>query len=230
MRVDPPGGLVGHRVGEDGDVAALPGRDLEGGDAFPGFGEAVAQLEGVGDQLLGGDRGDPQGDGEGFGGVGGDLGAALAAQRLVGQEGFAAPGGDTGLGGGGVEHGPLVGDEQLVPGGCAFAVVGVGEEVEQRFGVEVLETPVLLRCFAHGTSQAATTDTRPGPETPYSTGVLITFPMSARWLGRTWCNLGTARLAEGGAQACWAASAPKPPLHAPRGSGSRPPQASAAVP
>ena len=126
-------------MGEDGDVAALPGRDLEGGDAFPGLGEAVAQLEGVGDQLLGGDRCDAQGDGEGFGGVGGDLGAALPAQRLVGQQRFAAPGGDTGLGGGGMDDGPLVGDEQLVPRGLAFATVGVGEEVEQRLGAQVVQ-------------------------------------------------------------------------------------------
>ena len=61
---------------------------------------------------------DPQGDGEGFGGVGRDLRAALATERLVGQECFAAPGGDTGLGGGGMHDGPLVGDEQLVPRGC----------------------------------------------------------------------------------------------------------------
>ena len=74
----------------------------------------------------------PQGDGEGFGGVGGDLGAALPAERLVGQQCFAAPGGDTGLGGGGMHDGPLVGDQQLVAGGGAFALVGVGEEVEQR--------------------------------------------------------------------------------------------------
>ena len=47
LLVDPPGGLEGEGVGEDGDVAALPGGDLQGGDALPGLGEAVAQLEGV---------------------------------------------------------------------------------------------------------------------------------------------------------------------------------------
>ncbi len=109
LLVDPPGGLQGEGVGEDGDVAALPGGDLEGGDAFPGLGEAVAQLEGVGDQLLGGDRGDAEGDGQRFGGVGRDLRAALAAERLVGQEGFAAPGGHAGLGGGGVQRRPTGG-------------------------------------------------------------------------------------------------------------------------
>ncbi len=126
-------------MGEDGDVAALPGGDLEGGDAFPGLGEAVAQLEGVGDQLLGGHGCDAEGDGEGFGGVGGDLGAALAAERLVGQQRFAAPGGDTGLGGGGMHDGPLVGDEELVPGGGAFGEVVGGEEVEQRLGAQVFQ-------------------------------------------------------------------------------------------
>ena len=57
LLVDPPGGFLGEGVGQDGDVAPLPGGDLKGGDAFPGLGEAVAELEGVGDQLFGGDRG-----------------------------------------------------------------------------------------------------------------------------------------------------------------------------
>ena len=82
---------------------------------------------------------DAEGDGEGFGGVGGDLRAALAAEGLVGQQCLAAPGGDAGLRGGGVHDGPLVGDQQLVAIAPADLAVGVGEEVEQRLGAQVVQ-------------------------------------------------------------------------------------------
>ena len=50
------GGLLGQGVGERGDLAGLPGRHLQRRRPVPGLGEPVAQLEGVGDQLLRGQR------------------------------------------------------------------------------------------------------------------------------------------------------------------------------
>ena len=208
----------------------------QGGDAFPGLGEAVAQLEGVGDQLLGGGRGDTQCDGQGFGGVGRDLRAALATQRLVGQQRFAAPGGHAGLGGGGMDDGPLVGDEQLVACSLAFASVGVGEEVEQRLGAQVVEARVGVAASLMGLVKQGppTVDRRRNPL--FHRG---SEQDGARWLARRHLvqPAVTARSARPpGRAARWrraeqlAASAPKPPLPTGRGSQSRPPQASGAVP
>ncbi len=49
--VDPDRGGLGAAVGLAGDPSGLPGRYLEPTEAFPEHGEAVAQVEGVGDQL-----------------------------------------------------------------------------------------------------------------------------------------------------------------------------------
>ena len=54
--VDPAGSGVGEAVGLSGDAAGLPGRHLEAFEALPQEGMAVAQVEGVRDQLRAGRR------------------------------------------------------------------------------------------------------------------------------------------------------------------------------
>ena len=49
--VDPDRGGLGEAVGLAGDPSGLPGRHLQPGQPFPEEWEAVAQVEGVGDQL-----------------------------------------------------------------------------------------------------------------------------------------------------------------------------------
>ena len=98
------GSFAGHRVGEPGDLAGLPRRDGEGLDQRPRLRQSVAQVERVGDELHRGGGCDAEGDRQWLGGVGGDLGAAVAAEGLVGeqgreQQGVATPGGHAGLGG-----------------------------------------------------------------------------------------------------------------------------------
>ena len=110
-------------VGLAGDPAGLPGRHLEPADAFPEEGEAVAQVEGVGDQLCPGRRGDAEREGERFGGERGDRRGAVAAERLVGQQGRPAGGLDAGVGGGGVQDGPVGGELELAERGSSFGSV-----------------------------------------------------------------------------------------------------------
>jgi hypothetical protein len=80
LLVDPDRRSLRQRVGLTGDPSRLPGRHLQPGDAFPEEREAVAQVEGVGDQLCPGRGGHAQGEGERFGGEGGHGGGAVAAQ------------------------------------------------------------------------------------------------------------------------------------------------------
>ena len=62
--VDPDRRSLREAVGLPGDPAGLPGRHLQPGHAFPEDRVAVAQVEGVGDQLCPGRRGHAQGEGE----------------------------------------------------------------------------------------------------------------------------------------------------------------------
>ena len=123
-----------------GDPAGLPGRHLQPDHAFPQQREAVAQVEGVADQLRPGRRGDAQAEGEGLGGERGHRRGAVTAERLVrGQdvERGAAVGGDPGLGGGGVQDRPLVGQPQLAQRRAAFHRLGLGGGFEDTGSVEV---------------------------------------------------------------------------------------------
>ena len=78
--VDPDRRSLGQAVGLAGDPAGLPGRHLQPGHAFPEEREAVAQVEGVGDQLCPGRRGHAQRQRERFGGERGHGRGAIAAQ------------------------------------------------------------------------------------------------------------------------------------------------------
>ena len=64
----------------------------------------------------------------------------------------------------GLQHRPLVGQPQLEHRGAAFGSFGLGGGFEDTGGVEVLDLELLDGCRAHGSIQAATTDTRAGPE------------------------------------------------------------------
>ena len=167
--VDPDRGGLGEAVGLAGDPAGLPGRHLQPGHAFPEKREPVAQVEGVGDQLCPGRRGHAQRQRERFGGERRHGRGAVAAERLVGQEGGTAEGLDPGVGGGGVEVGPVGGELELAERGSSFGLFGLGGGFEHAGGVEVADLVLLPDRGAHGTSQASTTDTR-GRESPVSTG------------------------------------------------------------
>ena len=168
--VDPDRRGLRQAVGLAGDAAGLPGRHLQPGHAFPEHREAVAQVEGVGDQLCPGRRGHAQGEGERFRGERRHRRCAVAAERLVGQEGGAAERLDPGVGGGGVEVGPVGGQLELAERGSSFGSFGCGGGFEHAGRVEVADLVLLPDRGAHGTSQASTTDSR-GRESPVSTGV-----------------------------------------------------------
>ncbi len=150
LRVDPPGGVGGEgRGGVDGglgDEPGAPGGDVPGVDEVPQAGEAVAQLEGLADELLGGEGGDAEDRAE--------LGDAE-----LGDEG--APGSGDGLfvlgGGGGegrgvvdrrgrVEVGPPGGEGELVGGGAVLVGLALAGEGEQRGGVQVVVCDLSLGC------------------------------------------------------------------------------------
>ena len=134
------GGLHVEGVGLLGDPAGPPDRDVEGLDAAPGVREPVDQVEGVGEQGLGGVGGDTEGEAEGFGCERGDQRGALAAERLVGvQVAVAAPDRDAGVGGGGVQDAPLVGELELAEVGFAADPFVVADGGEQRVGSEVVD-------------------------------------------------------------------------------------------
>ena len=77
--VDQPGGFAGQVVAGAGDVHGLPGADLPGPDPVPQPGVAVAQVEGVGDELFGGAAAGAAQGAELVDGVLGDVGATVAA-------------------------------------------------------------------------------------------------------------------------------------------------------
>ena len=122
--VDVGGGLHRQGVGRLGDPAGPPDRDVQRLGAAPGVREPVDQVEGVGDQRHRRTRGDAEGEAEGFGCERGHRGGAVAAERLVGvQVRVAAPGGGAGVGGGGVQDAPLVGELELVEVGLRGGVL-----------------------------------------------------------------------------------------------------------
>ena len=131
--------------------------------------EPVAQVQGVGDQLCPGRRGHAQGERERLGGERRHQRGAVTAQRLVGQQGRAAGGLDAGVGGGGVQDRPVVGQRSLRNAARRSASFGLDGGFEHAGGVEVADLVLLPDRGAHGTSQASTTDTR-GRESPVSTG------------------------------------------------------------
>ena len=149
-----------------GDPAGPPDRDVQRLGAAPGVREPVDQVEGVGDQGHRGGGGHAEGEAEGFGRERRHRGGAVTAERLVGvQVAVAAPDGGAGVGGGGVQDAPLVGELELVElgfaGGVPFVVAQGGE---QRVGSEVVDPGPVAGCAAHGSSQARATDTRRGSE------------------------------------------------------------------
>ena len=149
-----------------------PGGHVEGLDAAPGLREAVDQVEGVSHKCHRRRRGDTQGQAERFGCEGGNPRGALTAQRLVGLEvRVPAPGSDSGVGGGGVQDAPLVGEHQLVAGRFPFAPVGVGEGGEQRVGSEVVDPGRGVGCLTHGSTQALPTDIERGLRSPCPQGI-----------------------------------------------------------
>ena len=84
--------------------------------------------------------GDPEGEAEGFGRERGHRGGAVTAEGLVGvQVTVAAPDGGAGVGGGGVQDAPLVGEPELVELGLPAACLGVLEGTKQRVGSEVVD-------------------------------------------------------------------------------------------
>ena len=148
-----------------GDPAGPPDRDVQRLGAAPGVREPVDQVEGVGDQGHRGGGGDAEGEAEGFGCERGHRGGAVTAERLVGvQVAVAAPGGGAGVGGGGVQDAPLVGELELVEVGLAAGSFVVAQGGEQRVGSEVVDPGPVAGCAAHGSSQARATDTRRGSE------------------------------------------------------------------
>ena len=137
-------------------------------DAFPEEGEAVAQVEGVGDQLRPGRRGHAEGEGERFRGERRHGRCAVAAQRLVGQQGGPAERLDPGVGGGGVEVGPVRGQLELAERGSSFGLFGFGGGFEHTGRVEVADLVLLPDRGAHGTKPSI--DHRQSrPQNPLST-------------------------------------------------------------
>ena len=137
--VDPDRGGLGEPVGLAGDPAGLPGRHLQPADSFPEHGEAVAEVEGVGDQLCPGGWGHAQRQRERFGGERRHGRCAVTAERLVGEEGRPAERLDAGVGGGGVEVGPVRGQLELAERGPSFGLFGCGGGFEHTGGVEVAD-------------------------------------------------------------------------------------------
>ena len=149
--VDVGGGLEVEGVGLLGDPAAPPDRHLQGLEAAPGVREPVDQVEGVGEQGLGGVGGHPEGEAEGFGCERGHQRGALPAQRLVGvQVAVAAPHRDAGVGGGGVQDAPLVGELELAEVGFAADAFVVADRGEQRVGSEVVDPGRLVAVLLMG--------------------------------------------------------------------------------
>ena len=121
--VDVGGGLHRQGVGLLGDPAGPPDRDVQRLGAAPGVREPVDQVEGVGDQRHRGTGGDAEGEAEGFGRERGHRRGAVAAEGLVGvQVRVAAPDRGAGVGGGGVQEAPLVGELELVEVGLRGGV------------------------------------------------------------------------------------------------------------
>ena len=75
---------------------------------------------------------------------------------------------DAGLGGGGVQDRPLVGQLELAQRRSSFGAFGLGGRFEHAGRVEVADLEPLPGYRAHGTSQASTSDTRTA-QNPLST-------------------------------------------------------------
>ena len=147
--VDPPRRFQRELVGVLGGPAGLPRRHLRVWTRAPQPGEAVGEVEGVGQQLRTGRGRHLHRGREGFGGERRDRRRPVTAQRLVqaedaGQGGVGVVGGHPGLGRRGVQDAPL--DGQLQPSqldhpGFPF---GGGRGREHHARVEVVH-------LAHGT-------------------------------------------------------------------------------
>ena len=172
--VDPPGTGLGQASGLLGDASGLPGGDLAAAYSFPELGVAVRKVECVGHQVPRRGRGPAHRGGQGLRCERRHRGCPVATEGLIGgQDVQCRPAGglDPGVGGGGVQDRPLVGQAEaadLDPAGLDLDGCGFGEHAG---GVEVSDLDSLSGCRAHGTSQASTTDSR-RPQKPLSTRVL----------------------------------------------------------
>ena len=149
--VDPPSADQRKPVGLAGDAAGLPGRHLQPGHPFPQEREAVAQVEGVGDQLCPGRRGHAQRQRERFRGERRHQRCPVTAERLIREEGRTTERLDTGVLSGGVQVGPVGGELELAERGPAFGLFGLGGGFEHAGGVEVADLVLLPDRGAHGT-------------------------------------------------------------------------------
>ena len=207
--------FTGQGVGLLGDPAGPPERDVQGLGAAPGVREPVDQVEGVGHQGHRGAGGDAEGEAEGFGRERGHRGVPSpprdsSASRCA----VAAPDGGAGVGGGGVQEAPLVGELELVEVGLAAAYFVVAEGGEQRVGSEVVDPGPAGGCCAHGSTQARATDSRRGSEPLVHKGIGDNFRRTATttapqacgsWVGvstRLLRNLLDQRAAATAPQAC----------------------------
>ena len=130
----------------------------------------MAQVEGVGDQLCPGRRGHAQRQRERLRGERRHRRGAVPAERLVGQQGRPTERLDTGVGGGGVQVGPVGGELELAE--LAFAELSfvVAGELEHSGGVEVADLVPLPDRGAHGIKPSI--DHRQSrPESPYPQGI-----------------------------------------------------------
>ena len=163
--VDVGGGLHGQGVGLLGDPAGPPDRHVQRLGAAPGVREPVDQVEGVGHQRHRGAGGDAEGEAEGFGRERGHRGVPSPPRDSSASRcGVAAPDRGAGVGGGGVQDTPLVGELELVELGLAAAYLGVLEGTSSASGPRSSTPDRLVAAAAHGSSQAAATDTRTGSE------------------------------------------------------------------
>ena len=153
--VDPDRGGLGEAVGLAGDPAGLPGRHLQPGQPFPEEGEAVAQVEGVGDQLGPGRRGHAQRQRERFRG---ERRHRPGCRRRPVTRRPGAPRLRTSrhrCRSGGVEVGPVGGEPELEE--LAFAELSFGcrrAASSTAAGVEVADLVLLPDRGAHGTKSS----------------------------------------------------------------------------
>ncbi len=116
----------------------------------------MAQVEGVADQLPAAAGETADRDRERLGGERGHRRGAVATQRLVGQqdvEGGSTGGLDSGVGGGGVQVGPVRGEAELEELAPAELALVVPSRLEHPGGVEVLDLARLPDHRAHGTTK-----------------------------------------------------------------------------
>ena len=168
--VDPDRGGLGEAVGLAGDPAGLPGRHLQPDHAFPQHREAVAQVEGVGDQLRPGRRGHAQRQRERFRGERRHGGVPSPPSDSSASRAGPTEGLDTGVLVAGWRSAQWAASWSLRNSRSRSSRSSSRGELEHSAGVEVADLVLLPDRGAHGPSQASTTDTR-GRESPVSTGV-----------------------------------------------------------